>query len=183
DYEIFRQDLTRSLWLAENTRPFEEDPRTYNAYLSESVYLLLTQSTLPKATNVKNCAARMAYLPRVVAAAKASLREPPRVYVETAIRQNRGAIAFYESGIFTLAGETPQLSELRPAAVRAVAALKDYQQFLEKELLPRAKGEWRIGKERFARKLELELDAGLTAEQVLAEAQREFERVEREMYV
>jgi uncharacterized protein (DUF885 family) len=183
DYEIFRQDLTRSLWLAENTKPFEEDPRTYNDYLSESVYLLLTQSTLPKATNVKNCAARMAYLPRIVAAAKASLRDPPRVYVETAIRQNRGAISFYESGIFTLAGETPQLSELRPAAVRAVAALKEYQQFLEKDLLPRAKGEWRIGKERFARKLELELDAGLTAAQVLAEAQREFDRVEREMYV
>jgi uncharacterized protein (DUF885 family) len=183
DYEIFRQDLTRSLWLAENTRPFEEDPRTYNDYLSESVYLLLTQSTLPKATNVKNCAARMAHLPRVVEAAKASLRNPPRVYVETAVRQNRGAIAFYESGIFTLAGETPQLSELRPAAVRAVAALKDYQQFLEKELLPRARGEWRIGKDRFARKLDLELDAGLSAEQVLAEAQSEFERVEREMYV
>src|SRR5205823_988126 len=58
-----------------------------------------------------------------------------------------------------------------------------YQQFLEKELLPRARGEWRVGKERFARKLDLELDAGLSAEQVLAEAQSEFARVEREMYV
>ncbi len=39
------------------------------------------------------------------------------------------------------------------------------------------------GRERFYRKLELELNAGLTADQVLAEAEKEFARVDREMYV
>jgi uncharacterized protein (DUF885 family) len=183
DHDIFKQHLTRTLWLAENTRPFEEDPRTYNDYLSDSIYLILTQSTLPKVDNVRNCAARMAYLPGIVAAAKANLRNPPRVFVETAIRQNRGAIAFYESGIFELAGETPQLSELKAPAVKVVAALKEYQKFLEDDLLPRARGEWRIGKERFARKLDLELDSGLTVEDVQHEAEAELDRVEREMYV
>lgn len=183
DLEIFRHHLTYNLWLAEHTKPFELDPRTYNDYVSDSVFLLLTQSTLPKATNVRNAAARMTHIPRVIAAAKATLRTPPRVMVETAIRQNRGAIGFYESGLFELAGETPQLSELAAPAKAIVTSLKDYQQFLEKELLPRANGEWRIGKEKFIRKLELELDAGLTAEQVLREAEVEAERVEREMYV
>ena len=45
DFEIFKHDLTRSLWLAENSDPFEDDPRIYNEYISDSVYLLLTQST------------------------------------------------------------------------------------------------------------------------------------------
>jgi uncharacterized protein (DUF885 family) len=183
DFEILRQELTYGLWRAENLHPFEDDPRTYNDYLSDSVYLLLTQSTLPHATNVHNCAARMAALPRVVAAAQESLREPPRVFVETAIRQNRGAIAFYEHRIFELAGETPQLSELGPVARTAVASLKAFQRFLEKDLLPRATGDWRIGKEKFAQKLELELDAGLTAAQVLHDAESEAERVRNEMYV
>lgn len=183
DFEIFRHHLTRNLWLAENTRPFEEDPRVYNEYVSDSTFLLLTQSTLPKAVNIRNCVARMGQIPRVLAAARANLGNPPRVVVETAIRQNRGAIAYYEHGIFQLAGETPSLSELGPAAKPVVAALKEYQKFLEEELLPRATGDWRIGKEKFARKLELELDAGLTADQVLREAEAEFERVERDMYV
>ena len=183
DFEILKHDLTRTLWLHENTKPFEDDPRVYNEYISDSVYLLFVQSTQPKPTNVKNAAARMAYIPNVVAAAKKSLRNPPRVIVETAIRQNRGAINFYESGIYEAAGETPQLSELKPAAARVIPVLKEYQQFLEKELLPRAMGEWRIGKEKFYRKLELELDAGLTAEEVLRDAEAEFERVERDMYV
>jgi uncharacterized protein (DUF885 family) len=183
DFEIFEHDLKRSLWLLENTRPFEEDPRIYNDYLAESVYLPLIQSTLPRPTRVKNCVARIARLPRIIAAARASLHNPPRVFVETAISQNRGTIAFYQSGIYELAGETPQLSELRPVAQKAVAALKEYQDFLEKDLLPRSNGDWRLGKERFYRKLELELDAGLNADEVLAEAESEFGRVERDMYV
>ena len=121
DFEILKHHLTREIWLAENTRPFEEDPRVYNEYLSDSVYLILAQSTQAKAANVKNAAARMAYIPEVIAAAKEALKDPPRVIVETAIRQNRGAIAFYEHGLFELAGETPQLSELGPAAKPVVA--------------------------------------------------------------
>jgi uncharacterized protein (DUF885 family) len=175
--------LNRTLWLAENTRPFENDPRAYNDYISDSIYLILTQSTVGKADKIKSCIARMALIPRVVAAAKKNLRHAPHVYVKTAILQNRGAISFFQNGIFELAGETPQLSELRPAAKRVAEALKDYQKFLESDLLLNADGDWRIGKDKFARKLELELDAGLTAEQVLRAAEAEFARVEGEMYV
>jgi uncharacterized protein (DUF885 family) len=183
DFEILKHNLAYALWRTENTKPFEEDPLVYNSYITDCNYELLARSTLPMATNVKNCIARMEFIPKIVAAAKENLKNPPRVYVETAILRNRGAISFYESGIFELAGETKQLSEMASPASKVVAVLKDYQKFLEADLLPRAKGDWRIGKEKFAKKLELELDAGLTSEQVVKEAEKEFDRVEREMYV
>jgi uncharacterized protein (DUF885 family) len=183
DFEIWEHALKRELWLAEHTDRYADDPRVYNEYISDSIYLLFTQSTEPQPRNVKNAATRMQYIPRVVAAAKESLKTPPKVLVETAIRQNRGAIAFFESDMYELAGENPQQSELRKAAKPVIAALKEYQEWLEKELLPRAKGEWRLGKEKFARKLELELDAGLTADEVLKEAEAEAARVTHEMYV
>ncbi|MCI0381114.1 MAG: DUF885 domain-containing protein [Gemmataceae bacterium] len=183
DFEIWQHHLKKELWLMDNTRVFEEDPRVYNDYITESIYLLLTQSTLPQATNVKNAAARMAFIPRVVEAAKVGLKAPPRVVVETAIKQNRGAISFYQTGIFELAGETPALSALRDASKSVIAALKDYQKFLEEELPPRAKGEWRLGKEKFAQKLKLELNAGIEADEVLKEAEGEADRVELEMFV
>ena len=183
DFEVFQHELEKSLWHAEHQRPFEEDPRVYNAYINDSVFLLLTQSTLPKEKNIANCIARMRQIPLVVAAARANLRNPSRVITETAIRQNRGAIGFYEQELFEIAGATTQLAALKAAAQPVVACLQDYQKFLEQELLPRASGEWRIGKDKFARKLEMELDAGLTAAQVLAEAEAEFARVERDMYV
>ncbi|MFO1514700.1 MAG: DUF885 domain-containing protein [Verrucomicrobiota bacterium] len=183
DYEILKQDLEREIWLTENFHPFEEDPRVYGRYISDSVYQLLTQSTLPAETNIANCIARMKEIPRVIATAKQTLTRPPKQHLETAIRQNRGAIGFYETELFELAGKTPQLPQLKAAAALIVAALKDYEQFLEKDLMPRATGDWRIGKKKFAKKLELVLDAGMTADQVLADAEAEFARVHRDMYV
>src|SRR5262249_46397944 len=105
------------------------------------------------------------------------------IYTKTAIDRNKGAISFYESGIYALAGETPQASPLTEPCRRAVAALREYQSFLEKELLPRSTGDWRIGKEKFAKKLDLELDAGLPADDVIREAESEATRVEAAMAV
>ncbi len=50
-------------------------------------------------------------------------------------------------------------------------------------MLPRAKGDWRLGKAKFVEKLDLELNAGIGALEVLKEAEAEAERVEAEMYV
>jgi uncharacterized protein (DUF885 family) len=183
DFEIFQHELRTQIWLADNTRPFEEDPRTYGAYINDSIYLLLTSSTLPKETNISNCIARMAEIPRILAAAKATLTHPPKAILETAIRQNRGAISFYEKDIFELAGDTKQLDGLKSAAAGVAAQLKDYQGFLEGDLMSRATGQWRLGEKKFKRKLELVLDCGLSAGQVLQDAQAEFERVRADMYV
>jgi uncharacterized protein (DUF885 family) len=182
-FEILRDELTRNIWLAENTRPFEEDPRTYGAYISDSVFSLLTQSTLPPEQNINNALARIKEIPRITATARSTLTNPPPSVLETAIRQNRGAIQFYETEIFTLVGDTPQLDALKQAADVAVDALRRYQEFLENDLRPRATGEWRLGREKFAKKLELVLDAGMTADEVLAAAEEEMVRVRRDMYV
>ncbi|HEY8503456.1 MAG TPA: DUF885 domain-containing protein [Gemmataceae bacterium] len=183
DYEILARHIEYGLWVNENTRPYETDPRLYNTCISDSVFLLLTQSTLPKAGNIRNAASRIRQIPRVVAAARQNLKDPPRVLVEVALRQNRGSIAFYEKGIFEMTGETPQVSELAGPCREAVRCLKEYQTFLEEDLLPKAGGDWRLGREKFYRKLELELNAGLTADQVLADAEAEARRVRGEMYV
>jgi len=145
DYEIFRHDLDSQLWLDENLHPFEKDARTYGGYLSDSVYMLLAQSTQPKETNVANAIARMAQMPRIIAEAKKSLTHPAKPILETAIRQNAGAISFYQGDIFKLAGETAQTDQLAAAAAKTVALLKDYQMFLEGPARARAEDNWRIG--------------------------------------
>lgn len=195
DFEILRHNLETALWLAENVRPFEEDPRLWVGYATESVYLLFTQSTLPFNQNLENAIARVREVPRVLETARKTLTNPPRVMVETALRQTDGAIDFYRphwdpkggspSSVFVVAGipgqgEVPRLEE---GAKQAVEALEAFRAFLKDEVLPRAGDNWRIGPEKFAKKLELELDAGLTADEVLAEAQAEAARVETEMAV
>ncbi len=182
DYEIWRHALDYALWQDEQDNRFLYDPRVYGEYLADSVFLLFTQSTLLRERNVQNAARRITYIPRIIQAARESLNNPPRVLTEVAIQRTRGAIAFYEKDIFTFAGETPGSEPLATPARQAVAALKDYLQWLENELLPRSQGEWRLGAEKFARKMEFELDAGLTAAEVLRLAEAEATRVEQEMW-
>ena len=181
DFEILRDSLKQDLWLEEHERSFERDPRLYTGLVTEGVYGLLTQSTQPKETGLSNAIARMKQMPQVLAAARENLRNPPRVVTETAIRQNKGAIAFYETELAQMVGESPQLEAVKIAAAVVAAALKEHQTFLENELLPKATGDWRIGKERFATKLEMVLDAGVTADQVLADAEANLVRVQSEM--
>jgi uncharacterized protein (DUF885 family) len=182
DHEIWTNNLKYGLWTSENDNRFEYDPRIYGEYISDSVFLLFTQSTLPRERNAANAAKRITFIPKIVAAARASLKNPPRILTEVAIKRNRGAIAFFEKEIYGFAGETAGNGPLAGPCREAVKALQDYQAFLEKELLPKSTGEWRLGKQKFADKLARELDAGLAADEVVQLAESEAERVEREMY-
>ena len=183
NFDIFDHDLEGSIWVREQTQPFATNPRAYNEYISDSVFLILTQSRLPKETNVANAIARMKHIPAVVAAAQLNLKHPPRAVLETAIKQNKGSIGFYESEIFEFIGASPQLPALKAEAARVVLVLKEYQHWLEKDLLPRATDDWRLGKKKFAKKLEYTLNAGMTADQVLRDAEAEFARVNNDLYV
>jgi len=182
DHEIWSHALKYSLWSVENDNRFEYDPRIYGEYISDSVFILFTQSTLPRERNVQNAAQRITFIPRIVAAAKEGLKNPPKVLTEVAMKRNQGAISFYEKEIYSFAQVTPGSEPLATPCKQAVKALKDYQHWLESELLPKSTGDWRLGADKFARKLELELDAGLSALEVVKLAEAEADRVEREMW-
>lgn len=182
DLAVWKHYLTYALWSDAFDNRFEFDPRAYGEYISDSVFILFTQSTLPRERNVANAAKRIAQIPKVVAAAKAGLKNPPKNLTEVAIKRNLGAISFYEKEIYAFAGETPGSEPLATPCKTAVKSLREYQEFLEKDLLPKSTGDWRLGREKFAKKLELELDAGMSADDVIKLAEAEADRVEREMW-
>ncbi len=182
DLEIWESTLRYRVWQYNNSDDFANDPRIYLVYCSDSVFGLFTQSTLPRHQNIENAVSRISQIPKVIAAAKVSIKNPPQVLTEIAIKRTDGAISFYERDIFALADESPQISSLAMPCRQAAEALRDYKRFLEAEVLPRSDGEWRIGEKKFREKLALELNAGLSADEVIATAEAEADRVELEMY-
>ena len=187
DLATWKTGLERSLWIEENLAPLDTDPRSYNEYTTDSTYLLVTQTTLPKAAVTKACLARIREVPRLLEQARTNLgakkssRPPVRVFVETAIRQVPGSIAWYKSGLAEALGQGEGAEEVRREAAALVPLFEGYRQFLEKEVLPRSSDQWKLGPRLFAQKLEYELEADISAPEVLAEAEREFARVESEM--
>jgi uncharacterized protein (DUF885 family) len=58
----------------------------------------------------------------------------------------------------------------------------DYKTWLERDILPRATDDFRLGAEKFRRKLRLTLDSDLTPEEILASAERELAKATDELY-
>ncbi|MBV8632941.1 MAG: DUF885 domain-containing protein, partial [Burkholderiaceae bacterium] len=159
----------------------QREPLYYNP--SQGIYLLLARDYAPLKRRLEAVRARLLAFPAIVAAAKANLKNPPRVFTETAIAQNKGAIALVQEELDEYMKQEPAMrARLAPARKMAAAALKDYGHWLEKDLLPRSNGDFRIGADNFRKKLRYALDSDLTPEQIEAGAESELQRTQEAMY-
>ena len=175
DAKILRLGLESNLFQLTEERAFEWNPLSYNDSLANSIYAFTSREFAPAPQRLHNAARRLAAIPRVVAQIKANLRNPPRIHTETAIKQIAGAIELVRTGLDPLLAQAPELkAELAPAQAQAIAALTNYKQWLERDVLPQANGDFRLGAERYRKKLHFTLDSDLTPEQILARAEREL---------
>ena len=68
------------------------------------------------------------------------------------------------------------LGDLADASTEAATAIGGYIDYLEKDLAPRSKGSFRLGREKFEQKLRLDEGITLDADRLLAIAMRELQR-------
>src|SRR5207344_2024743 len=76
-----------------------------------------------------------------------------------------------------------QKAALDAAAKGAAAALKDFQAFLEKDLLPRSDGDFRLGRARFEKKLRYELGDDVDIDAVAKGARELLDKTREDMLV
>ena len=187
DLQILRNEIAGTLFTLEKLRPFERDPLVYGSLLSEPVYNLLKRDFAPLDARISNAIARMKKVPRLIEQAKANLKAPPRTHVEVAIRRIGGAIEFYSKDITWFVGAgfvkgSARAEEAIAEGKKLAEALSGYREWLEKDLLPRATGDFRLGRELWEEKLKYSLDSSLSAFEIFQRAQWEFRRVRDEMH-
>src|SRR5206468_3813540 len=152
DARILKNRLEGTLYELEVVRDWEWNPLGYNA--GGALNGLIVREFAPARARLLSAIGRLQKVPDVVAAAKANLQNPPEVFTKTAIQQNQGTIGLVEKQFEPLAKQAPDLMPaFRAAQAKALAGLRDYQDWLSRDLLPRSKGDFRIGKEKFDRKL------------------------------
>ena len=181
DYRILRDQLESRLFSIDELREHEWNPLAYN--MGGAIYALVARDFAPLPQRLASVKGRLAGVPAVVQAARTNLKNPPRVHTETAIVQNKGNIALFTIELDTFIAQAPQMkAELAPVRDAAVRALQDYGQFLEKELLPRSTGDFRIGDAKFRRKLRYALSSDLSKEEIMRRGQADLTRTQDEMY-
>ena len=179
DAQILRSGLDRRLFGLQQLREHTWNPLPWLP--GEAIYLLLSRDTGPVEDRLRALGGRLEAVPERLATARATLRDMPRVHVETALTQFSGLISMLREQIPPLAGTAPRtFLSVEPMRTAAEDALVEHRDWLL-EQLDGAHGDPRLGPSLFAAKLHLFLDADLPADQVVAAAREHLDRVSDEL--
>jgi uncharacterized protein (DUF885 family) len=186
DAEILRADIDSNIWSLQTLEEWAWNPLVYVNIAGSSLYTLMARDFAPLEERVEDAAARLEQFPRFLRQARESLQpaQVPKIHAETAIRQNKGIHSIIESMILASRDEiSPELATRLDAAVAtATEALDQHQDWLEDELSPQAKGDFRIGARLFDEKLGHTLNSPLSRREIRLRAENEYVAVRNEMY-
>ena len=180
DARIMRDRLEYNVFQSDVLREYEWNPMVYN--VGTAINNLIARDFAPLKDRLKNVKGRLEAIPTVVAAAKENLKNPPRVNTETAIAQNKGVINLIKVELQMFADEAGMKTELAPAQAKAIAALEDYRTWLEKDLLPRSNGDFRLGEEKYRQKLKFALSSDMSKEDLLKRAEADLKATQDKMF-
>ena len=159
DRELVLSSIRAALLSLEVVRPWEKNPDSYSGAISNAAFSLMERKFAPPEERLRSLIAREKLMPRTFVAARENLKNPPRVYTDIAIEQLPGIISFFQHDVplaFADVKDAGLNAEFAATNAAVIAALNDYQTWLKTDLLPRSKGEFRIGADTFRKKLAYE---------------------------
>jgi uncharacterized protein (DUF885 family) len=192
DANILKDAIALELLYLREIREWEWDPRLDDSFpyydprevIAGRLSDIMHGDFAPEAARRESVKAQLSAVPHFLAQVSASLASPKgkrktsKIYCEHAIKGNSGRIEFFETEVKSF---TKSDQGAEAARVAAVEALRRYQTFLEKQLLPIADGEWRLGKELYEKKFPLALQTDRTPSEAVAAADRAFKATRAEL--
>lgn len=181
DYEILRDQAQAEIFMITEVREYQWNPTIYNP--GDGIYNLLARDFAPLADRLASVKQRLQKLPGQLEQAKLNLVNPPRVMTETAMTQNVGVITLIMDELQRYLQQEPQLQdEFVTVRATAIGALQAYGTWLETDLLPRSKGDFRLGETLWRQKLKYSLGSDLSPEEILASAQADLVSTRAQMF-
>jgi len=156
DYQLVVNNLRATLLELQDIRGWEKNPDNYSSGLTQSAFGIMSRKFAPADDRLRSLIEREKKMPAVLAAAKANLKNPPRIYTEVAIQQLPGIVGFFQKDVpeaFTDVKDPHLLSEFHASNAGVITALQDYEKFLKETLLPVSNGDFRIGADNYQKKL------------------------------
>jgi uncharacterized protein (DUF885 family) len=186
DAALLENRLRQAVWAEEEYREWAWNPLLYTQLAGQSLYGLLSRDFAPLPERLRAVTGRLEQLPRLLEQTRANLvpERVPAIHAETAVRQNPGMLQLVDELV------VPALDQLEPAdrarleaaIATARTAVNEHQQWLQQKLQPRARGEFRIGRELFDEKLAFALMSPLSRTDIRARAVAEVTATRARMY-
>ena len=186
DLAILRNQIRYDIWQMETLQSWAWDPQVYNSIAGGALYTLMARDFAPMPQRLKSATARMEKIPALFAQMRENLdpARVPKIHAETVAKQNAGITSIVNDMILPHVGELS--GEDRKRLDAAVATLKkavdENQQWLDKTLVPNAKGDFRIGQKLYDEKLAFALNSPLTRQEIRTRAEAALKQTRAEMY-
>lgn len=180
DYRILKHNLESGIFQIETLKEYEWNPLTYNP--GSAINNLISRDFAPLKERLENAKSRLEAIPALLESAKKNLKNPPKIYTETAIAQNKGVIVLISGDLQKFVDEAKLTKEFAPVQKKTIEALEEYGKWLETDLLPRSQGDFRLGDEKFKQKLKFSLDSDLTKEEILKRAEADLIATQERMH-
>lgn len=156
DREIMIASIQGLLLEEDHVQMWRKNPDYYSGAATSTIFSIMKRDFAPASERLRSVIEREKQIPRALQQARAVVINPPRIYTDIAIEQLPGNVEFFESTVpeaFKDVKDTALLAEFKRSNEAAIAALKDYQTWLQNDLLPRSNGAFAIGAENYRLKL------------------------------
>ncbi len=151
DAAMLEDSLAQDAFTLDDLKDWSWDPLLYSETGSSAVYSLMAREFAPVDQRLLSAAARMEKMPDFLAAVRKALvvEAVPEVHAKTYAGQNGGATAIIDELILPAADKLgpDDRTRLMAAAEKAKAAVAEHQAWIEKTLIPGAKGDYQAGRE------------------------------------
>jgi uncharacterized protein (DUF885 family) len=180
DYDVLRLHVQQLRFDLDIAQSYKHNPTLYIELVGNAVFNLFTLDFAPLEQRYDAIIARLGKVSSLVEQARVNLTDAPDIWAKTAVEENVGN---HEMLILTLKNACPPSRRVAydTASGIAMTHLDQFDTYLEKELSKRP-SDWRLGKEKFARKFQATLGLNLTPDQVLADAEQQLQSVRARMF-
>jgi len=179
DLEIIRANIGLALLELDTVQSCRHNPTMYVELAGNALFSPFVLNYAPKEQRFHQIIERLKRMPALFDQAKANLVDSPDVWNRVATEENQGNIDLIDKDLRAAVPDAAR-AEYNAAAEKALASLRDFNVFL-RETLSKKPADWRLGKEKYARKFAYVLPVGKTPDQLLAEAERDLQTMRAEM--
>ncbi len=161
----------------EEVRTWERNPQYYADIIATSLAGQALFTHAPASERARRVLSKLRQTPRLIQAARDNIRDPPGIFVKVGIETMRGVLTFIEQDLpraFSNVDDLHLLGDLADAQTEALQSVGAYVESLEKEIAPRARASFRLGREKFEQKVKLDEGLHVPVDRLLAIATREL---------
>lgn len=185
DRLLLEHRADHQLYTLTELRPLERNPLIYLDLAQSAIYELLTDDFLPATDRLRAINARLSKIRDLLDEARHNLRPSvSELAVRRAIEEAQAAKSFIAETLPKAMQGVPNpklLDDLRNASADAARALDDFAGWLARELMPRAHGDYALGRERLMEALRRGEGVDVTPELLVSLGERELKEARRRL--